>query len=77
MCTVKLFDKEEDAKEFVKANALTSEIGHLEDGRYYVGLNNILPDIIRKGIDRAVKYNEFSLELGMAWNVGSNWGQCH
>jgi hypothetical protein len=77
LCKVKIFNTEEEAKEFAAITPLCSEVGHLEDGRYYVGLDNILSQTIRKGVSRAVAHNDFKVELGIAWNVGSNWGQCH
>lgn len=54
-----------------------SEVGHLDDGRSYIGLPGVFSETLLKGVDVACKEQELRVPLGIGWITGANWRQCH
>ena len=74
---------EKAAEEFL-ANNITddplnqfSDIGHTDEGIYYVTHPNDVSQTIIKAIDEVVSYHDLEVPLGMAWITGLNWKMCH
>ena len=73
---VKSFAAEEDAKQFVKANAGCSAIGHGSKGAY-VGTRTLPIECVAAGIEQACAELKLRVDLGFEWIPGLSWGQCH
>ena len=73
---VKLFDNEEEAKDFAKREQGCSAIGHGSKGAY-AGLKTVPVEAIEKGIQAACQELDLRVTLGFEWIPGSTWGQCH
>lgn len=54
-----------------------SEVGHLDDGRSYIGLPGIFSETLLKGVDIACQEQGLKVPLGISWITGANWCQCH
>lgn len=54
-----------------------SDIGHTDEGIYYVTHPNIVSRTIIKAIDEVVQYHNLEVPLGIAWITGRNWKMCH
>lgn len=74
---------EEAAKKFIKQNTTDdlllqySDIGHTDEGIYYVTHPNVVSQTIIKAIDEVVQYHNLEVPLGIAWITGLNWKMCH
>lgn len=71
------FDSEEEAKEAKKLYKDSSAIGHTKEGKYYFCESNILSTIINEEIYKVCIDLELRVPLGMEYNVGANWKDCH
>jgi hypothetical protein len=76
----KVFELEEEAKEFVKnwdsAKGQLSAVGHSDKG-YYVALPNDVSEGIQKAITETEGLLKLNVNLGFEWITGKNWYQCH
>lgn len=67
---------EQEAEEFVKnyeGEDQLGDIGHLDNGVYYVTLPNVLSKAIDKGIKQACEQWKMNVPLGFAFISGKNW----
>jgi len=72
----KVFQSDEEAKDFTKDNAGCSAVGHGTRGAY-VGLKTLPVQAIEEGIELANKQLSLHVQLGFEWIPGLTWGQCH
>ena len=54
-----------------------SDVGHTDEGIYYVTQPNMVSQTIIKAIDEVVQYHTLEVPLGIAWITGLNWKMCH
>jgi hypothetical protein len=77
MLTIKTFNNEEEAEEFVKNwnGGQLSAIGHGK--KPYICLPNDLSEAILEAMDRTDKLLKINVPMGMEWQIGRNWAQTH
>lgn len=54
-----------------------SDIGHTDEGAYYVTHPNVVSQTIIKAIQDVVSYHDLEVPLGISWITGLNWKMCH
>jgi hypothetical protein len=73
----KIFNTEEEAKDFVK-NWEGEQLSAISEGKFwYVALPNDVSIAIRNGINRAVEILQLNVPLGYEWIVARDWYGCH
>lgn len=74
---------EEAAEKYIEDNKSDdpleqySDVGHTDDGIYYVTPPNIVSRTIIDAIDQTVQLHKLKIPLGIAWITGLNWKMCH
>lgn len=67
-------------QEYIKTNenlGQFAEVGHLDDGRSYIGIPGIFSETLVKGVEIACEERKMKVPLGISWITGANWKQCH
>lgn len=77
----KVFNTEDEAKAWkIKQEEVTSkhmsDIGHLSDGRYFVGYS-IAGELAAKAVKAAGDYYKLNIELTAGYQLGDSWAKCH
>lgn len=74
----KLFDTEEEGKEFVN-NWTGGQLSALTQGRekYFVALPSPVSEGIEKSIEIAIEKLNISVDMGFEYMIGNNWYECH
>lgn len=74
----KMFDTEDEAKEYVANNNIPTVVEFSEKfQKFYITKENILTDAILDGIDKSIEYLNIKVYLGMEYQVGRTWADCH
>jgi hypothetical protein len=73
----KVFDNEEEGKEFIKnySGAQLTPLSHVK--KWYVALPNPVSESINKAIAKTCELMKLNIPLGFEWQVGANWAQTH
>ena len=71
----KIFNTEEEAREFKKLNSGWSEIGHSDKG-YYVGRCKA-GEMIQAAVKQTSKFYKLNVTLSADYILGRNWAECH
>lgn len=72
------FDSEESALEYIGNKNLSTNPHYSEKmEKYYVVDQNRLTDSIQKAIQDAITTLHVKVELGMEYEVGKTWADCH
>ena len=79
LCEFKIFNTEDEAKEFINTweGEQLSSIVEGKNGKFVVTLPNPISKAIDKAIDLAVKEVNLNVPLGYEWVCATNWYQCH
>lgn len=70
------FTDEDEAKEFVKNTNNSGAISHVGN-EYWACPDNIVSDILLNSISKVQSLLDIRVDLGIEWQVGTNWANCH
>lgn len=70
------FDNEDEAKAFCKANNDSGAPSHVGD-EYWCCPDNIVSDVILDSIYQVQTQLKLRVDLGIEWQIGTNWANCH
>lgn len=72
------FDTEEEALEYKENNKMNTNVHFSEKmNKFYLVEPNKLSEIILKAIDDTVNFLNIRVDLGMEYEVGRTWYDCH
>lgn len=72
------FDTEEEALEYKENNKMNTNVHFSEKmNKFYLVESNKLSEIILKAIDDTVNFLNIRVDLGMEYEVGRTWYDCH
>ena len=72
------FDTEEEALEYKVNNKMNTNVHFSEKmNKFYLVESNKLSEIILKAIDDTVNFLNIRVDLGMEYEVGRTWYDCH
>ena len=70
------FDSEDEAKVFCKDNNDSGAPSHVDE-EYWACSDNIVSDIILDSIYQVQTQLKLRVNLGIEWQIGNNWANCH
>lgn len=72
----KIFDTEEEAKDFCEEGRVWSDVGHAKDGRFFRSWCRA-GELAVESVREAGLYYKLNVELTSGYVVGNSWANCH